>query len=91
MASAVLLVVGLTVVLHDHLDSGGTKGADTSTVGGTGATTATTKRATGVDPGAVTVAGTVTSVHIEGAVLDPRTVPTPLTLTATRAWGTAPS
>ena len=87
MASTVLIVVGLTVVLHDHLDSGGTKRADTSTVGGTGATTPTTRRATEVTPGAVTVAGTITSVHIEGAVLDPRTVPTPLTLTATPGFG----
>ncbi len=86
MATAVLLVVGITVVLHDRLDSGGSKAADTSTVG-TGATTSTTRRASGVDPGAVTVAGTLTSVHIEGAVLDPRTVPTPLTLTATPGFG----
>jgi hypothetical protein len=76
----VLLAVGLTVVVHDRLDN---------TNDGSG-TTATTVATTGTLPagqGVVKVTGTVTAVHVDGAVLDPRTIPTPVTLTSTRGLG----
>jgi hypothetical protein len=79
LASVVLLVVGLTVVIHDQLDSSGGSG----TAGATSDTTGDLP----AGPGLVKVTGTVTELHLEGAVLDPRTVPTPLTLTSERGFG----
>jgi hypothetical protein len=79
LASVVLLVVGLTVVIHDRLDDGGQATASTGTTDGGGEVPA--------GPGLVKVTGTITAMHLEGAVLDPRTVPTPLTLTSERGMG----
>jgi hypothetical protein len=79
LASVVLLVVGLTVVIHDQLDNNKSSGTAAATPGAIG------DLPTG--PGLVTVAGTVTALHLEGAVLDPRTVPTPLTLSSERGFG----
>jgi hypothetical protein len=80
LASVVLLVVALTVVIHDKLDSG-----DDSTTATTepGDATVTTSGA----PGASRVTGRVTAVHLTGAVLDPRVLPAPFTMTATRGLG----
>ena len=88
LASVLLLVVGLTVVLHNRLDSGGNgKSSDTATIGTGGSTTSTSNPGQPADSGAVTLTGTVTTVHLEGAVLDPRTILTPLTLTSDRGMG----
>jgi hypothetical protein len=79
LASIVLLVVAGTVVIHDKLSD------DDSTTATTlpGDTTVTTSGA----PGASTVTGQVTAVHLTGAVLDPRVLSTPFTMTATRGFG----
>jgi hypothetical protein len=80
LASAVLLVVALTVVLHDKLDSGDDSTTATTVPGDTSITTSGA-------PGATVVNGTVTAVHLTGAVLDPRVLPAPFTMTATRGFG----
>jgi hypothetical protein len=79
LASIVLLVVAGTVVIHDKLSD------DDSTTATTlpGDTTITTSGA----PGATLVAGRVTVVHLTGAVLDPRVLAAPFTMTATRGFG----
>ncbi len=83
------LAAGLTVVVSQRLDGG--EGDDQvvgepdgtvppATTGGTAATAAPST-------GALRVTGTVSAVHVEGAVLDPREVPTPLTITSERGFG----
>jgi hypothetical protein len=79
LASIVLLVVAGTVVIHDKLSDDDTSTATTLP----GDTTITTSGA----PGAVQVAGKVTSVRLTGAVLDPRILGAPFTMTATRGFG----
>jgi hypothetical protein len=89
--AAVLLAVGLTVVISDRLDSGG-KASD-QTISGTGADGGSRSDgalADGGDEGSrgsLPVAGRVTEVHLEGAVLDPRTLETPLTISSDRGLG----
>ena len=80
LASIVLLVVAGTVVIHDKLDS--SNDTSTTTIPGDD-TTVTTSGA----PGAAQVTGKVTAVHLTGAVLDPRVLPAPFTMTATRGFG----
>jgi hypothetical protein len=90
MASVLLLAAAVTVAVSKSLeDVGGDSGdqvisvapaTSTSTTAPTTTTAATPKTTAQVH-------GTVTAVHIEGAVLDPREVPTPLTITADRGFG----
>jgi hypothetical protein len=95
MWAAIALVVGLTVVAADVVDLGG---ADDQVVDGgagpdgtpavTGATTtSTTASAVVPGPGQVAVHGTVTAVHLEGAVLTPRELPAPITVVSDRGFG----
>ncbi len=90
LTSTLLVVVGLTVVIHNKLDT--TKAASAGSTGSTATTGAepptsgtTQRRPSGA--GLVQVEGTVTTVHLVGAVLDPRQVATPLTLTSDRGFG----
>lgn len=83
LSATLLLVVGLTVVISDGMgDDGG---------GSTQATDAGGPPTTGSqvldDAGAIDVAGKVTAIHLEGAVLDPRDVHTPLTISSDRGFG----
>jgi hypothetical protein len=94
MWAVLLAAVGLTVVANDRLDLGGDGGdqvvsaPDGTVAPGTGDRTTTTSRPAVVPgPGQARVHGTVTAVHLEGAVLDPRTVPVPLTVVSDRGFG----
>lgn len=93
MWAAIVLVGGLTLVAYEQLDMGGD--ARDQVVGdgevppGTGDSTTTTGDDPVVrpGPGQMFVTGTVTGVRLEGAVLDPREVPTPLTVISERGFG----
>jgi hypothetical protein len=100
LSLTVLAVVGATVVIYDRLES---FNAPSDQVVGPGADDEDATGAAlgsagdgGTGPGEVGdageagvlgVEGTVTAVHLEGAVLDPATVPTPLTLVSDRGFG----
>jgi hypothetical protein len=95
MWAILALVVGLTVVIDDRLDIGGGAGNQVvsgpdGTVAADGSSTSTTAAGgPGVvpGPGQVRVRGTLAAVHLEGAVLDPREVPVPLTIVAEAGFG----
>lgn len=88
MWAILAFVVGVTVVAHDRLDAGSGAG-DQVVSGPDGAvgTSTTLPEAAVPGPGQVRVRGTVSAVHLEGAVLDPRRVPTPLTIVSDRGFG----
>jgi hypothetical protein len=83
LSAILLLVVGVTVAVSDGL--GGDDGDRGSGAGGGTTTTAGSQVLDG--EGAIEVAGKVTVVHLEGAVLDPRQVRTPLTISSDRGFG----
>lgn len=90
MWTALLLTVDLTVVVKDRLDLGGGGGDQVVAVtNGSPATstTSTTVRVLRPGPGQIRVQGTVSSVHLEGAVPDPRQIATPLTIVSDRGMG----
>jgi hypothetical protein len=85
LSLAVLLVVACTVIIFEQFQNAGE-----ANPGLTGAVTSSTDGAnTAVVPaeGQVAIRGTVRAVHLEGAVLDPRSVPTPFTITSERGFG----
>jgi hypothetical protein len=82
LSAILLLVVGVTVVISDRMDDGGS--GPSQVVDGA---TPTTGDQVIDDAGAIDVAGTVTAIHLEGAVLDPREVRTPLTISSDRGLG----
>lgn len=86
---ALALVVGTTVLASEQLDQGG--GGGDQVIDGPGGTTgadqADGEGRLALGSGQVRVSGTVTAVHLEGAVLDPRQVPTPLTVVSERGFG----
>jgi hypothetical protein len=91
MTAILVATVGLTVVISEGLDAGG-EGGDQVVAGPDGTTapgeqTTTTRVDTVPADGQTTVRGTVTAVHLEGAVLEPRPVPTPLTVVSDRGFG----
>jgi len=80
----------LTVVISDGLDRG--SGADdqvvTSPSSTSGSTSSIPSTATSLSSADATrVSGTVTAMHLDGAVPEPRQVPTPLTVNAERGFG----
>lgn len=94
MWATLLVVIGLTVVVDDRLDLGGegddqvVSAPDGTTGPGAGDTTTSAGDPEVVPgPGQVRVRGIVTAVHIEGAVLDPRDVPVPVTVLSDRGFG----
>jgi hypothetical protein len=95
MWAILALVVGITVVVDDRLDLGGGAGdqvvsAPNGTVPDGGSSTTTTAAgdpSVVPGPGQVRVRGAVAAVHLEGAVLDPREVPVPLTIVAEAGFG----
>ncbi len=93
MWAALALAVGITIAVDARLDGGGS-GDDqvVSLPGGTGDLepgSDTTAGGPAVVPGVgqVRLTGTVTAVHLEGAVLAPREIPTPLTIVSDRGFG----
>jgi hypothetical protein len=83
MSVTLAVVAGLTVLAYDTLDLGGDGGDQVVSVPGGGpATTSEVRRAD-----EVRVSGAVTTVLIDGAVLQPREVPTPLVVTSERGFG----
>jgi hypothetical protein len=93
MTAILVATVGVTVVIADRLDAGGgagdqlIEGPDGTAAPGEQTTTTTTAASTVPAPGQVTVSGLVTGLHLEGAVLEPRGVPTPLTVVSDRGFG----
>ncbi len=90
MTLILALAAGLTVVISERLDEGG-EGSD-QVVGADGAVPSETTTSVGspaTDPptGGLQVTGTVTALHLEDAVVDPREVPTPLTIVSDRGFG----
>jgi hypothetical protein len=89
MVTILAVAVGVTVLVDQGL-RGGT-GSDDQVVAASTTSSSTTSTSstttTAPAPGDVRVTGTVTAVHLEGAVLDPRDLPTPLTVTADRGFG----
>jgi len=79
MSIAIVAVVGLTVFVNDQLDLG--------TGGGDQIVSDTIPGEVVPPKGEVEVHGTITAVLIAGAVLEPREVPTPLTITSERGFG----
>lgn len=94
LASVLLAVISTTVVVHDRLDEitgGGDQviGAPSGATEGASGPTSSTVQGTADpgSPGLLRVDGSVTAVHLEGAVLEPQEVPTPLTLVSDRGFG----
>lgn len=96
MVAVLALAVGVTVVVYDQLDVGGDGGDQVvSGPGSGGAGEDDPVMAGGGEegpelepgPGQVLVEGTVTEVLIAGAVLQPREVATPLTISSERGFG----
>jgi hypothetical protein len=87
MTAILVATAGLTVVAVDRLGAGG-DGSDQviAPAEGTTSTDAPTST-TAIPAGAAQVSGTVTAVHLDGAVLDPREVAAPFTLTGTAGFG----
>lgn len=93
MWAILALVVGVTIVVADALDVGD---ADDQVVGSSDVTLpddgevapSSTEAPTVVPgPGQTEVRGTVTAVHLDGALPEPRQVPTPLTIVSDRGFG----
>jgi hypothetical protein len=89
LAGAVALVVVSTVIVATQFadDGGDSPALDTAAssttlidAGGDGATLVPAA-------GQVRLSGSVTAIHLEGAVLQPQTVPAPLTITSDRGFG----
>jgi hypothetical protein len=86
---ALLVTIGVTIVVADRLDDGGKSSDQVVSDGGTdggGALAGGGEDDVATDS-SLPVAGRVTEVHLEGAVLDPRTVSTPLTISSDRGLG----
>jgi hypothetical protein len=78
MSVAIALVIGATVLIYDQLDGIG-EGGD-QIVSGPGGTSGSPSQPAEVH-------GTVTAVLIADALIEPREVPTPLTVTSERGFG----
>jgi hypothetical protein len=93
MSLTLAVAGGATYLVTERLDLGGggdqvVSGPDGSVAPGTGAATTTTVDGTPVPAaGQQRVTGTVTAVRLVDAVLDPRDVPTPLTVVSERGFG----
>lgn len=83
MTTVLLVAAAATVAVSDRLGGG-----DDGSIGPADTRPTTTEPEPTVPPaGQVEVRGTVTAVHLERAVLEPREVPTPLTVVADRGLG----
>lgn len=96
MVAVLALAVGVTVVVYDQLDVGGDGGDQVVSGPGTGGGGEDDPVIAGgggegpelvPGPGQVFVRGTVTTVLIADAVLQPRELPAPLTISSERGFG----
>src|SRR4051794_13573280 len=92
MAVTVAAVAGVTALLAGRmsdLGDGGSPTVEGTVAPRTGDATSTTAPRPSTVPaaGQIAVEGTITELHLEGAQLDPRTYPTPLTVTSDRGFG----
>jgi hypothetical protein len=94
LSLVVLAVVAATVVIYDRLEDFNAPSdlvvgpaEDGGAVDAGEADAGPPERAEDGADGVLRIEGTVTAVHLEGAVLDPRAVPTPLTLVSNRGFG----
>jgi len=92
MTTILATVVGLTVLVSQRVEGDGGAGGAQIVMGPDGTpdlgATSTTVAGTSVPPaGQLQVSGTVTAVHIEGAVVDPRELATPFTVVSERGFG----
>ncbi|MEO7572823.1 MAG: hypothetical protein ABIX10_10330 [Acidimicrobiales bacterium] len=92
MTAILAAAIGATVVLSQRLEGSGDSGdqvvSGPDVAAAPGAASSTTGEPTVARPaGQVQVSGTVTAVHLEGAVIDPHTVATPLTIVSDRGFG----
>ncbi len=95
MSVAIATVVGLTVLIYDQLDVGGDGGDQIVSGPGTGSEGEGTTIPSDTEPepelvpgpGQVILHGSVTAVFIVDAVLQPRDIPTPLTIASERGFG----
>jgi hypothetical protein len=90
MTTILAAAAALTVLISNGLDRGSSSEDQVVATSGTSSSTtsSTPTTVTGVSSAAATrVSGTVTTLRLEGAVLEPRQVATPLTVTAERGFG----
>jgi hypothetical protein len=94
LSLVVLTVVAATVVIYDRLESFNAPSDQVVGPAEDGAATeaegddeGASGRTGDSDAGVLRIEGTVTAVHLDGAVLDPRSVPTPLTLVSEPGFG----
>ncbi|MGQ0433048.1 MAG: hypothetical protein ACT452_11660 [Microthrixaceae bacterium] len=86
MWSILALVVGLTAVASGHLGDGA-RAEDQTIERSDGESTAGSTSTVVPGHGELRVEGTVTALHLKGALPDPREVALPLTVTAERGFG----
>jgi hypothetical protein len=89
MTTILAATAGLTILISEGLGRGSDGGDQVITnPNATVSTSTTTSTATSAVPdSAATVTGTITALHLEGAVVDPREITTPLTVIADRGFG----
>jgi hypothetical protein len=86
LSSVLLVVVGLTVAIYDNLDRN-TEGGDQVVSDDGGDTGLPSGQVDVTSSGTLEVAGHVSALHLEDAVLQPREVATPLTISSDRGFG----
>ncbi|MEX2292372.1 MAG: hypothetical protein WD691_01190 [Acidimicrobiales bacterium] len=88
MWTALVMVVAVTALVADRLDIGAA-GSDQIIRGpdGTAGSTTTVPPVVVPGPGQVRVSGTLSALRLGGAILDPRSVAMPVTMTASRGFG----
>jgi hypothetical protein len=90
LAGAIALVVVCTVIVFNQF-AGDDGDSPALTGAGEGATPAVADPGEGATlvpaEGQVRISGTISAIHLEGAVLQPRTLSTPLTVTSDRGFG----
>jgi hypothetical protein len=88
MTTILAATVVLTVVVSDRLDAGG-DGGDQVVGGADGTDDPGPSSSTTTEPPSVQaqVTGTITAMHLEGAVLDPRELATPFIVVSDRGFG----
>ena len=96
LTAALAVTIAATVVIYDRVEgfnapSDQVVGSPSGTAGdpseGDGADAPRTEVPASGAPGTFEVEGLLTAVHLEGAVLQPRLLPTPLTLVSSRGFG----
>lgn len=90
LSLTLLAVVGATVLIYDRVEAFNAPSDQVVGPAAAGDDTAPADldgAAGDGESGVLSIEGSVTALHLEGAVLDPRTTPTPLTLVSDRGFG----